>query len=258
MGKGLGWRLLPVTALAVAMAAFLTWLPPFPQPLAYHAFADQRAFLGVPRFLDVASNLGLLVVGLMGLGLLAPGDAGRANRFLDPRERLPYGFLFLGVTLTCFGSIYYHLAPDNPRLVWDRLPMAMGFTAFLAAMIAERVSPRAGLLLLFPLVGLGVGSIWYWRWSAAHGAEDLLPYIALQGYCLVASILLIALFPARYTRGRRILAGVSIYAAALIFEQLDQVVYSLTGMVSGHTLKHLLAAAAIYQLYSMLRDRRPV
>ena len=251
-------RLLPPIALAVAIAATLVLLPPFAQPLAYHAFADQRAVFGIPRFLDVASNLGFLVVGLMGLWLLAQRDQDAARRFLDSRERLPYGFLFLGVTLTCFGSIYYHLAPDNPRLVWDRVPMAVGFTAFLAAMVAERVSVCAGVRLLIPFVVLGVGSVWYWRWSAAQGAENLLPYFALQGYCLVASVLLIALFPARYTGGRLIVLAVMLYGAALVCEQLDRVIFSLRGVVSGHTLKHLLAAAAIYQIYRMLRDRRAV
>ncbi|HUF22159.1 MAG TPA: hypothetical protein VMP00_15575, partial [Burkholderiales bacterium] len=114
-----------ITAI-VALAAAL--LPPVAQPVAYHDFADQRAFLGVPRFLDVASNLGFLAVGLLGLRLIFRRERADAAHFVDSRERLAYVPLFAGVTLTCFGSAYYHLQPDNLRLAWDRLPMAIGFT----------------------------------------------------------------------------------------------------------------------------------
>ncbi|HUF20796.1 MAG TPA: hypothetical protein VMP00_08570, partial [Burkholderiales bacterium] len=220
--------------------------------------ADQRAFLGVPRFLDVASNLGFLAVGLLGLRLILCRDRTDATRFLDKRERLPYILLFAGVTLTCFGSIYYHLHPDNLRLAWDRLPMAIGFTAFVAAMIAERIDVRAGARLLLPLVLLGMGSVWYWQWSMARGAENLLPYLIVQGWSLLAALLMLAMFPPRYSHGRLIVLGFALYAAALAAEYLDRTIFSVGGILSGHTLKHLLAASAVYQLYRMLRDRRPV
>jgi hypothetical protein len=35
--------------------------------------------------------------------------------------------LFAGVTLSSLGSSYFHLAPDNARLMWDRLPMTIAF-----------------------------------------------------------------------------------------------------------------------------------
>src|SRR5262249_29426249 len=128
-------------------------LPLLPQDLSYHAFADDRTMLGVPNFLNVASNLPFLVVGVLGLRLLLRLDAVRPDGpVLERAERWPLLVLFVGVLLTAFGSAYYHLAPDNERLVWDRLPMTVAFMGFFASMIGERISVRAGSWLLWPLV----------------------------------------------------------------------------------------------------------
>src|SRR5205823_8261116 len=105
------------------------FLSPIPQDVSYHSFADKRQFLGVPNFLNVVSNLPFLVVGLLGLRLVL-GNGKDQQVFLNSVERWPYLVLFIGVTLTAFGSGYYHWAPDNDRLVWDRLPMAITFMAF--------------------------------------------------------------------------------------------------------------------------------
>jgi hypothetical protein len=53
--------------------------------------------------------------------------------------------VFVGLQLTAFGSSYYHLSPNNSRLVWDRLPMTIAFMSMVAAIIAERISLRIGL-----------------------------------------------------------------------------------------------------------------
>jgi uncharacterized membrane protein len=72
------------------------------------------------------------------------------------------------------------------------------------------------------------------------------------------ALLAVGLFPPRYTHGRLIVLAVVLYAAALVCEQLDRAIFSFGAVVSGHTLKHLLAAGAIYQIYQMLRSRRPI
>ena len=75
--------------------------------------------------------------------------------------------------LTAACSSYYHLAPDNARLVWDRLPMTVGFMGLFAAMLTERVNPRLGRALLVPLIFAGVGSVVYWFWTELRGVGDL-------------------------------------------------------------------------------------
>jgi hypothetical protein len=129
-----------VLAIAVGIAALL--VPRTPQPLSYHHFADQRGWLGVPNFGDVASNFLFFLAGVWGLVFLFVKS--NRDQFIDPRERWPYAFVFVGLVLTAFGSAYYHLAPDNARLVWDRLPMTIVFMPLVAALIAERINIKLG------------------------------------------------------------------------------------------------------------------
>ena len=245
------------SAAAIALAAALA--PPFAQPEAYHSFADQRALLGIANALDVASNLAFLVVGVMGLHFVLKGTLADGSRaFQDSSERWAWGLVFAATALTCCGSGYYHLAPDSPRLTWDRLPMAIGFMGIVAAVLSERVSATAGRRLLIPLGLLGAASVWYWRWSAARGVENLNPYGAVQFGSALLVLLIITLFPPRYTRGGDFLAAVMLYALAKVAEHFDRAIFSATGeIVSGHTLKHLLAALAIFWLLRMLKLRAP-
>ena len=78
---------------------------------------------GIDNFFDVISNLGFLIVGMVGLVIVFGGRA----QFEFRSERWPYAVFFLGVLLTALGSGYYHLAPDNESLFWDRLPMTIAF-----------------------------------------------------------------------------------------------------------------------------------
>lgn len=250
---GTGWRdwLLPVSALGFAIAVLL--LPAVPQPLSYHAFADGRTLWSVPNFLNVSSNLPFLVAGGWGLTLILRG----AGDFRDRREQLPYGVFFLGALFTAFGSAYYHLAPDNARLVWDRLPMTLGFAGLVSAAITERACPRWGLHSLWPLLALGAGTVVYWDATERLQRGNVIPYAAYQAWSILAIVLLIVAFPAsRYSQGRLLLWAAAWYGLAKLFEALDPGVFRLTGgMVSGHTVKHLLAAAAVFAIVWQLRLR---
>jgi hypothetical protein len=48
--------------------------------------------------------------------------------------------------------------------------------------------------------------------------------------------------------GRRLAVAFTLYLAAKACELLDAEVFALGGLVSGHTLKHLLASAACFWL----------
>jgi len=242
--------LLISVAIVVAIIALL--IPPIPQPLAYHNFADHRGWMGIPNFGDVTSNLPFAIVGVWGLiFLFSP----RGENFSDPRERWLYIVMFTALILTAFGSAYYHLAPSNARLVWDRIPIMIVFMALLAAVIAERVSVMAGLAL-FPVFEIvGVASVLMWRAGELRGHGDLRFYAAVQVYAILI-LLLALLFPAKYTRGADLAAVVGFYALAKILEESDRQVFALGRVVSGHTLKHLAAAAAGYWILRMLKMRK--
>jgi hypothetical protein len=121
-------------------------------------------------------------------------------RFASPREILPYWVFFAGVALTSAGSAWYHLAPDDARLVWDRLPMTIAFMSLVAAVVSERIDVRIGNLLLWPLVLLGLASVVYWRWSALAGFENLRPYLAVQFGSIAVVLAVSLLYRSRYTR----------------------------------------------------------
>jgi hypothetical protein len=171
-------RITLLVAVTVAAGIAVELTPRIAQPLDYHNFADQRGWLGLPNFLNVISNAPFLLVGVWGLALVLGRNS--EQRFITPAERWPYAILASGVALTCVGSAYYHLAPDNARLVWDRLPMTLGFMSLVAAMVMERIHLRAGLTALGPLLLLGVASVALWYSSELRGAGDLRLYLMVQ------------------------------------------------------------------------------
>lgn len=245
--------ILMLTVLGTVVAVF-AW-PPIPQPAAYHLLADQRACLGIPNCLNVLSNLPFAMVGLLGLAATFGRDRSRTPPFSDPWERWPYAALFAGIGLTTLGSSYYHLAPDNARLVWDRLPMSVGFMGLLTAVLAERVGLRVSRWLFGPLLMVGAASVAYWYWSELQNAGDLRLYILVQFGSLLLVVLLLALYPARYPGTGYLVAGLAAYAAAKGFELADRDIFALGQIVSGHTLKHVVAAGAVACLVAMLRVR---
>src|SRR5262245_37112118 len=223
-----------------------------PQPLDYHHFADTRALYGIENFLDVASNLGFLLVGLLGLVVaLRP-----RTRFESAGERAPYAVFFAGMAWTALGSGWYHLAPDNERLFWDRLPMTVAFMSLVAAQLVDRVHVRAGLAMLLPMLAIGAASVIYWRATERAGSGNVMPYGVLQGWSVVV-LLLLAAQPSRYTRGGDLYWVFGGYVLAKGFELFDAQLLALTHAVSGHSLKHLAAAAAGLFVCRMLTLREP-
>ena len=236
------------TLLTVA-AAFL--LPPLPQPLDYHDFADQRDAFGVHNFLDVVSNVAFLLAGLAGLVVVFSGRA----RFEFPAERWPYAVFFLGVLLTAAGSAWYHLSPDNETLFWDRLPMTIAFMGLVSSQVVERISVRAGLILLVPMLLVGMASVIYWIASERMGAGNVLPYALLQGYAVVVLLVMAALHPSRYTRANDLYFIFGWYVLAKLLEHFDAQVLAYSHAVSGHSLKHVAAAVAGFVTCRMLMRR---
>lgn len=248
-------RIRILLGIVVAAVAIAVLLPPFPQPAGYHDFADQRAFLGIPNFLDVLSNVAFLLAGGYGLVVLFRRPPGGKARFLDPAEGWPWLLVFGGSILVGLGSAWYHLVPDNPRLVWDRLPMAIVAMALTAAVIAERISVRAGTRLLLPLVAAGAASVLYWGWTESADMGDLRFYGLVIFLPLVLIPLILLLFPPKYTRGGDYVAAFGFYLAAKLFEALDSALFAAGGLMSGHTLKHLFAGVAIFWLVRMVERR---
>ena len=240
--RGACWVLL-VLVLAGSFLALL-FQQPIPQDLSYHLFADRRALLGMPNFLDVVTNLPFLVVGAVGLR-----HCMRYPQTVAPRS---WQCFFAGVALVGLGSASYHLAPSNATLVWDRLPMALAFMGLFVALLAEHTTIDAERLLLGPALLVGMVGVGWWAL-----ADDLRLYIWVQYAPLLAMPLIVGLLPGTYSHRTWLLGGLACYALAKASESMDGRIFQATaGAVSGHSLKHLCVGLGILVLYDMIRRRR--
>ena len=224
-----------IAAIALGLVGLATaWflVGAITQDPAYHLFADQRNLLAIPHAHNVLSNLPFALFG--GLGLIT-----LLSRHVDAgAERGMYLVFFSAVFLTAFGSGYYHLEPNDLTLVWDRLPMAIGFMSILAAVVSERINPRLGRALLPWLLAGGIASVFYWHWF-----DDLRLYALVQFGSLLA---LVAILLLHRRRGSGLLwLALAFYALAKLLEATDEQIFMLSDeLISGHALKHLAAAAA--------------
>ena len=243
-----GWREAALLLLVFAPLIYLLFLHggPIPQDRGYHAFADTRTLLGLRNFGNVASNLAFLLAGAAGMLWCCQNPETGARR--------SWTVFFLGVALVFFGSGYYHWAPGDDSLVWDRLPMTLAFMALFAALLTDHLAQRLERPLLVSAVAVGVASVLWWK-----ATNDLRVYIWVQAAPLLAIPYVLAAFPGRYTHRHYLLYGVAFYALAKVAEYYDREIYALTSnALSGHSLKHLLAAAAPFCVYLMLRRRAPI
>ncbi len=240
-----------IIAFTVACVAAAFLLPAVPQPLDYHDFADQREALGIQNFLNVTSNIGFLVAGIIGLVVVMRGR----TQFEFDSERWPWAVFFLGILLTAPGSAYYHLSPNNESLFWDRLPMTIAFMGLLSSQIVDRISVRAGLALLIPMLLVGAASVIYWRATERMGVGNVIPYGVLQAYSVVVLLLLTMLHPSRYTRGSDLYYVFGWYVLSKLLETFDAQILAIGHVVSGHTLKHIAAAGAGFVACYMLAHR---
>lgn len=240
-----------ILCIALAAVVAAVSLGPIPQDPAYHRFADQRVLLSVPNFWNIITNIPFLAVGVMGMLLIARGKATGAL----PELRLIYFSFFLGLLGAALGSAWYHFDPTNQTLLWDRIPMALSFAAFFSAVLGEQVSTGAGRKMFLPLAALGVVSVLFWYASEKSGAGDLRLYALVQYLPVLLIPLLLILYKPGLVPVAYLWAVIWCYLAAKAAETLDLAVYETVRLLSGHSVKHLLAAAGAYVYYLALRRR---
>ena len=229
-----------------ALALYAAFGAPLAQAPHIHDYADQRAWLGLPCALDVLSNLPFALFGLWGLRVL-----GRVpTTALDGAQRALAALFFVGLVLTAFASGWYHGQADDAGLFVDRLGMSFAFAGLLGLAVAGRIGARSGAALAPVVLVWGALGAWLcWR------SGNLLPWAALQGGGLVLLLVLAVLrvrpggLPVRWA------TIIGIYAVAKLCELADHVIYDATAeLVSGHSLKHLVAAFAAWPVISVLQQ----
>lgn len=239
-----------LVVLAVTVAVLMQ--QPIAQPPQYHEFEDSRTLFAIPNFLNVISNLPFVIIGGMGLYSLL------ISRTIKGLKRLQAGYfiLFLALVLIGFGSGFYHLAPDNQRLVWDRLPITLAFMALFAIIIGEYIAAKAGRLLLYPFIVLGCSSVFYWLVTESNGAGDLRYYLLVQLLPLISIPLILWSLKPAFSHGNRYWWLFWCYVLAKMFEYYDGVIFDALLVLSGHSLKHLVAALGMLLLLNGYKKRR--
>jgi len=251
MSIGLSWRSGLLLSISVAMIVAAFFVDPIAQDPAYHRFADERDLFSIPNFLNVFSNLPFAIVGVGGLLFVK-----HHGPTIVPHQQAAWLVFYVGIFATAFGSGYYHLAPNNDTLVWDRLPMTIGFMSFVAIMIGEYVSVRGAKMALLPLLIVGAGSVFYWAHTEALGRGDLRAYVVVQFVPMLVIPLLILLHRERSDLGPYVGWMIGFYVAAKVLEYYDEQVYAAGQLLSGHTLKHVFASMAPASILYGLMQRR--
>lgn len=241
------WRHAVLAALVLGSLFWILSMEPIPQNIGYHSFADTRKFVGVPNFFDVVTNIPFLLVGILGFRVCLRAEPNTV--------RNAWMVLFVGVGLVSAGSAYYHWSPDNESLMWDRLPMTIGFMGLLVALLGEYVDNRlAAPLLLIPAVGLGLATVLYWHWT-----DDLRPYYWVQLVPLLTIPAVMVLYRRRYSHQWLLLVALGWYILAKVAESYDLTVFQHTEeLISGHSIKHLLAGTGCYIIFVMLKKRKTI
>lgn len=241
--------------LALMLSAFIAvaMMPAIPQNPAYHQFADQRSFLGVANFLNVLSSIVFVLAGLYGLAIIRAGGAGNG---MLPLHRM-YAVFFIGIFLTGIGSGWYHLAPDNQRLFWDRLPMTIAFMSLFSVILFERVSRSRAVRLFWILIVAGAGSVMYWLYTENLGQGDLRLYVLVQFLPVILIPVILMLYQSEFKGDQYYWLLILSYVLAKLAEFLDTVLFELTfNIVSGHSLKHVISAAGVCCIVIMYKKYR--
>ena len=242
MGTGVRSIIL-LAILCCTFVGVLLFAPVSQDPL-YHAFADQRTILGTPHFLDVVTNLPFLVTGIVGVITVANAQVRSA--------RWSWIVFFVAILLVGIGSAYYHVDPNDATLVWDRMPMTVGFVSVLVAVLSERVCRRVERYALGPAIAAGLSSVAWWVLSG-----DLRPYVFIQVLPLIAIPAVVLLGPAWDRKSLLFCGAVAIYILAKVLELNDRAIFVATQhAISGHSLKHLVAAAGCAVMLIMFVRRR--
>jgi len=244
-----GKLLIAISLIAIIAMYFVN---PIAQDLSYHQFADQNSLFSIPHFWNVVSNIPFLLVGV--IGLLSLRNSVKLPGALT-ELKTAYITFFIGVFLTGLGSAYYHWMPDNATLLWDRLPMTISFVAFFVVIVGENISVSLARKMLFPLLFIGVFSVLYWMFTESKGSGDLRLYALVQFLPILLIPFILWLYSSPFKGQKYIVAVISAYVLAKMAEYFDHQILDMLGFMSGHPIKHVIAAIGTYFFYLALKKR---
>ncbi len=238
-----------VVYLLLLGLSFYLWTQDEPlvkQDQTYHTFADPGLFWNLLS--NAAFPIGFLLSGWP----YGPFDVWT----VDPKEvpfmpTLPAFKLFSLLTSVAVpvGSVYYHVDPNDSTLGWDRFPMTLAFACTSLILLHDVYGVKFKRSLFYEWLIASLFSALWWRFSGD---------VTLYGFVQFVSILLPfktirTAWSDRYikhTPQGNLIFALCLYILAKVCETLDRPIYTLTAhVVSGHSLKHVLAGAGCMFIY---------
>ena len=234
------------TLLFIALLGILSLIGygAIPQWASYHNFADKRSFCGIPNFFDTFSNFSFFAAGVY---LLTKFQKSKQNNLFSSKDTVFYYAMGLSLISLFLGSFYYHLQPNDIRLVWDRLPIASFFSIlFLQILFEMKIIEDSKRNVIFAFIYWLVSSISVFVW---YYSGDLRLYAFAQFYPLICVLVLgiISLFVIEYKSYSKLFLTLIVgYSIAKVFEKFDYETLTLTnGLLSGHSIKHMIAGLTV-------------
>jgi len=234
--------------LSLSCLAALFFMERVPQDIEYHLFVDNEVLLNISNFHNVISNLPFLIVAILGFSFLI-----KNGHYFTKEEGAMSWTLVSGIALIGFGSAFYHYNPSNFSLIWDRIPMTIVFASLFSLILYDLIEPTVGWKVFAVFLPFGIMSVVYWWISESLGFGDLRPYIFVQFFPMMAIPLMLILTKNK-SNLRPLILMTLFYFLAKYFEQNDSLFMDLISY-SGHSLKHLCAALAVYFSVSYLKNR---
>lgn len=243
--------LLPQNRLHLCCATTLIGLillvstPRIPHSPTHHIFADMRNILGVPNTLNVLTMYPYLLIGVPGFVFCLSGSCFGISL---KGEVCGWVLFYTGIATAAFGSAYYHLKPDDDRVIWDRLPLMISTVSLLSNLVIERVDERVGISCLISLLMLVFVSAAFERTF-----DDLRLFIIFHFIPCFAIPILVFSFPPKYTHSVYWFWATGFYFLSRFNSLADKKLYSIDRyIISGHSLEHLCLAMVPLILAVML------
>jgi len=238
-------KLIFLFSITIIGIAIVFSMKPIAQSIDYHNFIDSQTIFTIPNFNNVLSNAGFILLGCFGF---------TRAKIKNRKSNLLY-FLLGGILLTGIGSGYYHWNPNNTTLVFDRLPMVVVFMTFFTFIIANYINDTKHKTYFTLLLGTGIASVLYWSYTESTGTGDLRPYVLVQFLPLLLIPIILLLFKKKNNNTYYIFPVLAFYILAKLSEYFDEFIYTISKeIISGHSIKHFLAAIAAYYIYKWMNS----
>jgi hypothetical protein len=242
------------TVILIFIVAALTG--PIHQPPNYHHFSDTRSFYRIPNFINIVSNIPLILAGCYWLYWVVHHRLNIRKFFFHQYEYRIYVLFFLAVILTGIGFAYYYYTPCNSTLFWARLPASIAMMTILAAIIAERVHLRTGLYFCIPLVLFGMASVFYWYILKVQNQGDLRWYGVVCFLPGALIPLILYFYPTNPKSINYPISATLTLGLAQWMDIKDEALYQLTNQtISGQSLSRIFLGVAAFLVGAYLSHR---